>query len=129
MSTTRLAALSPFTKRFVNPLTRHVAGFLPGFAIVITVGRRSGLVRRIPMNVFRVHGDYVFALTYGSGVDWVKNVQAAGGCALQTRGRRVELREPVVFTDPTRKLVPWPVRTFLGVMRVTEFLRMRPIEV
>jgi hypothetical protein len=77
------------------------------------------------MNVFRVGGDYVFALTYGADVNWVRNVIAAGSCELETRGRIVILRDPVVLTDPRRRLVPQPVRFFLGLLRVTEFLRMR----
>ena len=72
------------------------------------------------MNVFRDGEDYVFALTYGTDVDWVKNVLAADGCQLETRGRIVALRDPVVVHDPSRRLMPWLVRTFLGVMRVTE---------
>ncbi len=78
------------------------------------------------MNVFRDGEDYVFALTYGTDVDWVKNVLAADGCQLETRGRIVALRDPVVIHDPSRRLMPWLVRTFLGVMRVTDFVRMRP---
>jgi hypothetical protein len=76
------------------------------------------------MNVFRVRGDYLFALTYGADVDWVRNVTAAGSCQLETMGRVVTLSDPVVFSDPTRHLVPQPVRFFLGVLRVTEFLQM-----
>lgn len=78
------------------------------------------------MNVFREGQAYVFALTYGTDVDWVKNVLAAGGCQLRTRGRTVELRDPEVIHDPSRRLMPWLVRVFLGVMRVTDFVRMRP---
>ena len=78
------------------------------------------------MNVFR-HGDeYVFALTYGSDVQWVKNILAAGGCELVTMGRTVLLTDPRLFVDPRQRLMPLPVRLFLRLMRVTEFLSMRP---
>jgi hypothetical protein len=80
------------------------------------------------MNVFRDGDDYIFALTYGSDVHWVKNVLAADGCELQVTGRIVTLRDPVLFSDPTRHLMPRPVRLFLGLLRVTEFLRMRPVD-
>jgi hypothetical protein len=77
------------------------------------------------MNVFR-HGDeYVFALTYGAEVQWVKNILAAGKCGLKTRGRTLRLVEPVLFVDPERRPMPFPVRQLLGLMRVSEFLRMR----
>ncbi len=121
---TRLEVIRPFTNRVVNPATRLVAGRLPGFAILHQRGRRSGRTHHTPMNVFRSGDAYVFALTYGSHVDWVRNVLAAGGCTMTTRGRRVRLINPELIVDPDRRLVPQPVRAFLGLLRVTEFLRM-----
>ena len=78
------------------------------------------------MNLFRDGEDYVFALTYGSDVQWVKNVLAAGSAELQIGGKTVALTDPELFTDPQRRLMPSPVRLFLGFMRVNDFLRMRP---
>lgn len=121
-----LTFMRPFTTAVVNRLTRRFAGFLPGFAIVDYRGRRSGKAYRTPMNVFRDGDAYVFALTYGADVQWVKNVIAAGECELEVQGRRVHLVEPELFLDPKRRLMPIPVRWFLGVIRVSEFLRMRP---
>jgi deazaflavin-dependent oxidoreductase (nitroreductase family) len=109
----------------VNSLTRRFAGWLPGFGILEYRGRTSGRTYRTPINPFRRGDVYVFALTYGSDVDWVKNVIAAGGCTLRTRGRPVHLVQPEVFVDPSRRLMPRVVRTVLGLGRVTEFLRMR----
>jgi hypothetical protein len=79
------------------------------------------------MFAFRDGDDYVFALTYGSGVPWVRNVLAAGRCELETGGRIVDLAEPRVVVDPGRRLMPRPVRAPLALMRVTEFLRMTPV--
>jgi deazaflavin-dependent oxidoreductase (nitroreductase family) len=126
MTKPRMAFLRPFTTRVVNPLSRRVAGPLPWVGIIVVRGRKSGLTRRVPMNVFRDGEDYVMALTYGRDVDWVKNVLAAGGCDLETRGRIVTLQDPVLVHDPGRRLMPFLVRFFLGLMRVTDFLRMRP---
>jgi deazaflavin-dependent oxidoreductase (nitroreductase family) len=119
-----MAFLRPFTLRFVNPITRRFAGRLPWFGIIGYVGRRSGRGYRTPMNVFRVGDGYVFALTYGADVDWVKNVLAAGEAELTTRGRTMRLVEPELVHDPSRRLMPQPVRFFLGLMRVHDFLRM-----
>ncbi|HEX2766808.1 MAG TPA: nitroreductase family deazaflavin-dependent oxidoreductase [Candidatus Limnocylindria bacterium] len=124
--TTRMAWMRPFTTRFVNPITRVVAGRLPWFGILHVKGRKSGKRYDIPMNAFRQpDGTWVFALTYGSEVQWVKNVLAAGECTMTTRGRRVRLTQPELFVDPKRSHMPLPVRLFLGPLRVTEFLRMR----
>ena len=122
---TRLAFLRPFTTRVFNRFSRPLSGRLPGFGLLVYGGRKTGREYRTPMNVFRRGDQYVFALTYGSDVQWVKNIVAAGGCELVTRGRTVRLVEPVLFTDPTRSAMPLPVRLLLGPMRVTEFLRMR----
>jgi deazaflavin-dependent oxidoreductase (nitroreductase family) len=122
---TRLQFLRPFTTNLFNPISRHFAGWLPGFGILIYRGRTSGRLYRTPMNVFR-HGDaFVLALTYGPDVQWVKNVIAAGGCQLVTRGRSMRLGSPRLFSDPKRRQMPAPVRVLLGLMRVTEFMELR----
>ena len=90
----RLHAIRPFTMRVVNPVTRRFAGRLPGFGLLTHVGRTSGRAYVTPINVFRRGDRYLFALTYGSEVQWVRNVLAAGGCTLRTRGRDVRLVEP-----------------------------------
>jgi deazaflavin-dependent oxidoreductase (nitroreductase family) len=118
--------IRPFTARVINPATRLFAGWVPGFAIVSHVGRRSGRTYRIPMIVFPRGDYYLFALTYGSDVDWVKNVFAAGGCQIRTRGRDVRLVEPELIVDPELRLLPWPLGWLLGRLdRVTEVVRMR----
>jgi hypothetical protein len=66
----------------------------------------------------------VIALTYGSESDWVRNVVAAGGCVLVTRGRRRRLATPTIVRDDRQRPLPHPVRPFLRFMRVTEFLRL-----
>jgi deazaflavin-dependent oxidoreductase (nitroreductase family) len=122
---TRLEFIRPFTIRFVNPLTRLVAGWLPGFGILRYRGRTSGREYRTPMNVFRRGDHMVFALTYGPDVQWIKNVVAAGTLDVRTRGREVHLVEPALFTDPSRRAMPAPIRPLLGFMHVDQFLRMR----
>ena len=123
--TTRIERIRSFTRRF-NPLMRPFAARFPGFAIIGYVGRRSGRQYRTPINVFHRDGDYVFALTYGPDVQWVKNVLASGTAELQERGRAVTLCDPRRITDPAASLVPIVVRPFLRLIRVTEFLRMSP---
>ena len=122
---TRLWRLRHVVTRFVNPVTRLVAGWLPGFGVLTYAGRRSGRTYHTPVNVFRRGAEYIFALTYGSEAQWVKNVLAEGECRIRVRGRDVRLEEPELIVDPTRRLVPAPVRVILHLARVTEFLRMR----
>ena len=112
--------------RLTNPILRHAAGWPPWFAIVTHVGRRSGTVRRTPINIFRRRGRYVIALTYGPDAEWVKNVLAAGGCEIETMRRHVRLTAPERLHDPKRRLVPWIVRQALGLIRVDDFLVLDP---
>jgi len=116
-----------FNRRVTNRLTRHVASWAPGFAIVTHVGRRSGRTYRTPVNVFRDDGRYVFALTYGRESDWVRNVLAAGGCEIETRRRNVRLEDPVLLVDPTRHAVPRPARWILGAIDVDDFLTLKAV--
>ena len=114
-------ALARFNKKVTNRVTRPFASRLPGFGIVTHRGRRSGRTYSIPVNVFRGSGGWVFALTYGRG-DWVKNVLAAGGAELHTRGRDHHVTNPRVVDDPSRSAVPRPVRAILKVIHADEFL-------
>ena len=125
MAKTRMSFLRPFTTRLVNPVSRRFAGWLPGFGLLTYTGRKSGRRYTTPLNVFKHGSFYVFALTYGSEANWVRNVLAAGGCEIRVRGREVRLVEPEMLVDPAGRLVPLPVRVFLRANHVTEYLRMR----
>jgi deazaflavin-dependent oxidoreductase (nitroreductase family) len=114
-----------WNKAGLNRLTRHVAPWAPGFGVVVHRGRRSGRRYRTPVNVFPVAGGYLFALTYGPGTDWVKNVLAAGGCELQTRGRTVRLVAPHLYHDENRHGVRPIERPILRVLRVADFLSLK----
>lgn len=120
-----LAVIRPFTTHVFNPISRRFVRWLPGFGILGYRGRKSGKAYRTPMNAFRHGGDWIFALTYGSDVQWVKNVLAAGEATLEIRLRKIRLVDPEVFVDRNRRLMPFPVRQILRLMRVTEFIRMR----
>ncbi len=121
-----LAVIRPFTTHVFNRISRLFVKWLPGFGILGYRGRKSGKAYRTPMNVFRHGDDWVFALTYGSDVQWVKNVIAAGDATLEIRRRKIRLVDPQLIVDPERRLMPFPVRQVLGLMRVSEFMRMRP---
>jgi deazaflavin-dependent oxidoreductase (nitroreductase family) len=117
-------SMARFNKRFTNRLTSKVAGYLPGFAIVSHIGRKSGRAYRTPVNAFRTDGGYIIALTYGAQSDWVKNVLAAGSCELQTRGRRVRLFDPYIVTDESKVWAPLPVRLILGLIDAPQYMRL-----
>jgi deazaflavin-dependent oxidoreductase (nitroreductase family) len=121
----RLGWRRAFSNLVINPLTRRFAGWMPGFAILTTVGRKSGRTYHTPINVVRRGDHYLFALTYGSDVQWLKNIMAAGGCVMWTRGRDVRLVEPELIVDPDLREMPLPLRIVSELNRVSELLRMR----
>jgi deazaflavin-dependent oxidoreductase (nitroreductase family) len=123
---TRTQWLRPIANRYINPITRHFAEWLPHFAIITYRGRKSGRLYQTPLNVFRKDGAYVMFLTYGSGAQWVQNVLAQGGCQMRKRGREIELVNPELIVDPSRSLVPRPIRFVGRIGNVTEFLRLYP---
>jgi deazaflavin-dependent oxidoreductase (nitroreductase family) len=116
--------MATFNRHVTNRLLGGVATRLPGFGVVLHVGRRSGRRYRTPVNVFRTPHGYLLALTYGAGAEWVRNVLAANGCELVTRGRTVRLVNPRLFRDDRRARMPIPVRVVLRLARVSEFLEL-----
>jgi deazaflavin-dependent oxidoreductase (nitroreductase family) len=117
--------LARFNRHVTNRVLGPVARWLPGFAVVSHVGRRSRRVYRTPVNLFRDDDRYVIALTYGADSQWVRNVLAAGAVEIETRGRRLHLVAPEVVHDPQRSLVPEPIRPILRVARVSDFMLLR----
>ena len=118
----RVARLNRY---FTNPLARMVAGWAPGFAVIHHRGRKSGRIYSTPVNIFKAGNDFVIALTYGSDVDWLKNVLAAGGCTARHRRRDMPLTDPRSLTTVEgMALMPGIVRVILRAATVTEFVRL-----
>jgi deazaflavin-dependent oxidoreductase (nitroreductase family) len=109
----------------INRVATRLFPSMPGFGVVVHRGRRSGSVYQTPVNVFATEDGYVFALTYGPDTDWVKNVLAAGGCELRTRGRTVRLTSPRLFHDEDRTGMPALARQVLRVISVADFLSLK----
>jgi len=116
--------LAKFNIAVTNRLTGLFAGWLPGFGILTHVGRKSGKVYRTPINVFRISNRFIIALTYSSNSEWVKNVLAAGGCELKTRGKKYRLFAPTVVHDSTRRRFPIPARLVLRLVGAEEYMEL-----
>ncbi|GAA4474640.1 nitroreductase family deazaflavin-dependent oxidoreductase [Rhodococcus olei] len=117
--------LARFNRVVTNRVVLLLAGWVPGIAIVLHRGRRSGRLYRTPVNVFRYGDGYRFALTYGPDSDWVRNVLAAGRVDVTTRGHLVSLTEPRRGSDPEARWAPWPARSVLRRIRASEYLQCR----
>ena len=119
--------VAAFNLAVTNRITSLFAGWLPGFGILAHAGRKSGKFYRTPVNVFRAPNGFVIALTYSSQCEWVKNVLAAGGCELKTRGKKYQLSAPKVVRDPTRRQFPFPVRLVLRIVGAEEYMELSRI--
>ena len=115
-------AIARLNRVGLNRLTGHIAPWAPGFGVVVHRGRKSGRTFRTPVNVFVRENAYVFALTYGAQSDWVRNVQAAGGCELITHRQAVQLSNPRIAHSESRNDLPLVVRTILRLTKVRDYL-------
>jgi deazaflavin-dependent oxidoreductase (nitroreductase family) len=116
--------LAVIHRAFTNRLLGPFAARLPGFGIVINVGRKSGIVYRTPVNVFRRPDGFLIALTYGKDSGWAKNVLAAGKCQIETRKAFYQLTAPVIVFDPSRRQFPFLVRQVLWLVNANHYLRL-----
>ena len=116
--------VAAFNLAVTNRITSRFAARLPGFGILTHVGRKSGRVYRTPVNVFRAPEGFLIALTYGQDSEWVRNVEAAGGCELETRGVRYLLSAPTIVHDPSRRRFPFPVHMILGLIGANDFMQL-----
>lgn len=113
-------------KYTVNPLTLRLARSSIGpFSIVRHIGRRSGKPYETVIIVSPVTDGFVIELTYGTDVDWHKNVLAAGGCTLFWHGNQYQITKiEALATAAGLAAFPLPQRLLLRLLRRTHFEKM-----
>jgi deazaflavin-dependent oxidoreductase (nitroreductase family) len=114
--------LARFNRHVTNHLLGPWARYLPVFGVVVHTGRKTRRRYRTPVNVFQRPGGYVVALTYGPDSDWVRNVLAAGGCTLETRGRTIRLTRPLLYHDEHHRAAPPSLRVIGRLGHIVDFL-------
>ena len=117
--------LARFNRVATNRVNKYVVNWAPGFGMIVHKGRKSGKEYRTPVNVFRTADGFVVALTYGPDADWVKNVLAADGCTVVTRRKNHHVHGAELVHDESRQAMPTPVRQFLGLLNVHDFLLLK----
>jgi deazaflavin-dependent oxidoreductase (nitroreductase family) len=88
------AKLARLNRRAINPCIRTFAGRFGPLALVIHRGRVSGRSYCTPVLAFPADNQFLIALVYGAEADWVKNVQAQGGCDVMARRQTVAVTTP-----------------------------------
>jgi deazaflavin-dependent oxidoreductase (nitroreductase family) len=115
-------------KAGLNRVTKFIAPWAPGWAVVVHRGRKSGKTFRTPLWAFRRQDGFVIALTYGAEADWVRNVVSAGGCELESRRRRYQVGDPRVYRDENATDMPAFIRFMLRrVIKAPEFLSVEVV--
>lgn len=116
-----------WNKAGLNRVMRHVAPWTPGLGLVVHRGRRSGREYQTPVEVFGAPDGFIVALVYGPDTDWLRNVQAAGGGELRTRGRTVRVGSPRVYHDESREGIRPLERSVLGLLGVADFVHLKTV--
>lgn len=79
--------------KYMNPVIKRVARFVPGLVKIRHCGRKSGKTYETVITPFRKGNVLAVALGHGK-TDWVKNVLAAGEADLLYGSRTVHIVNP-----------------------------------
>lgn len=125
----RNARALDLVKRY-NKATRPVrirsAGRSGLLAAVHHVGRRSGTPYITPVIAHRSGGEVFVPLPYGTEVDWLRNLLAAGGGVVDLDGRTLDVDRPaVVVIEEVKTLLPVSMRRIVRMNGTREAVRMR----
>jgi deazaflavin-dependent oxidoreductase (nitroreductase family) len=119
-------ALRWFNKKVQNPLSLRVAGKKNrDLAALHHTGRKSGREYVVPVLAQRTGQSFFIPLSYGTDVDWLRNVLASGGCAIDHDGMRHDTIAPeiVPMNEAAQNLTSRRIRVF-GLLGIESFLRL-----
>lgn len=104
------AWLDRWQMKYMNPVVKPVARYLPGTAVIKHRGRKSGKPYETVVTTYRT-GD-LMAIVLGHGkADWVNNVLAAGEADVQLFRRELRLTSPrIIPAGADGEGLPWAVR-------------------
>lgn len=97
-----------YHKHVTNPvMVRFFSGRSAHAALLHHVGRRSGKAYLTPLTAHRSEDTIIVPLPYGTDVDWLRNLQAAGQGVVELEGRSFTIDEvEVVPADRVVALLP-----------------------
>ncbi|OCB33377.1 nitroreductase [Mycobacterium malmoense] len=97
-----LGAIRLHNKYLLNPLMLRLAGRKHWYASTVRhTGRRSGKEYTTPVVADRTADGFVVPLPYGTRVDWLQNVLAAGRATISSRGESYQVAQPEVIDAAT----------------------------
>ena len=121
-----IGSIKVSNKYILNPLMLRLAGRKGFYAAALHhVGRKSGNPYATPVRADPTPDGFVIPLPYGTNLDWLKNVRAAGSAELARGGTVVLVDRPEVITAAAagRHLPVW-IKGQLDRQGVSEYLRL-----
>ena len=91
-----------FQRRFGNP-GGHLMAWLPGWVVIETTGRRTGVVRRVPVGGRMVDGSVWIVAADPGQAGYVRNLEADPCVRVRIRGRWRTGRAELVPDDDARR--------------------------
>jgi deazaflavin-dependent oxidoreductase (nitroreductase family) len=79
--------VTAFTQYILNPLTRPLVGYIPGWALLETVGRNSGKSHLNPVGCALEGNTLWIVAEHGRHADYVKNIEANSRVRVKVGGR------------------------------------------
>ncbi len=126
----RALRLAKDLKKYVtNPVQLRFSGRSGSSAVVHHLGRRSGTPYATPVIAHHTQREVIIPLPYGTDVDWLRNVRAAGHAVVELHGRSLRVDEPaVVDIDAVIDLLPAAMVRIVRMNGAREALRLRVSE-
>jgi len=110
-----------FQVKYINPVLKPIARYLPGTATIEHRGRKSGKPYQTIVTTYRKGNTLAIALGHGK-TDWVKNVMAAGEADVHFTRRQVHITNtrilPAGSNGPGTEGLPFMARAQLRRMAV-----------
>ena len=122
-----LRAVRTSNKYLLNPVMGTLAGRKNWYAAAVRhTGRKSGKQYSTPVVAIRVQDGFIIPLPYGTRVDWLQNVLAAGRATVSAEGGTHDVTEPEVIDAATvlPMLSPRRRRTFERV-GIAQYLKVK----
>jgi deazaflavin-dependent oxidoreductase (nitroreductase family) len=108
--------------KYLNPILRPVARWLPPLALVHHEGRRTHIAYTTPVQAFRTDHGYIVALAYDRNAAWARNLLAANGGQMTRAGERYQLTNPHRSGAEALQQLPRPVAKLMRVLDITDFI-------
>ena len=121
-------ALRAVYRSILNPLILRVAsgGRMNSVTVIHHHGRHSGQVYATPTGARQLADGFIIPIMFGGQADWVRNVQAAGGCVIEWNGVLYPVVDPEIVDWTIAQAAFSPIeRATMRVVGMESFVRLR----